>query len=321
MASIPASPLRLNAAAPIGQIKTIRLGNALFYPDELPNGLEFGLEQAVAKMEYVGGGRHVQPNGAQHDDVTWTGVFRSNYPHSGQSASDRADEFLRMVTVGKLVKFSWLKRAYEVIPNKFRMKYAHENRVDYTITLVIVRDISGTTTVATIPSADSQVTAIFDRSKTQSNAIVLVDPAAAALRAQVMSTANAVSQSGPVSSLPGSSAGKSILATVQATLSTAQGYLASLNGAGFTRSHVLNAQGLVTSLSLVTSQLQSGQALKSVIVNHGTIEDVALREYGDITLARQLQTANNLPSSNIEQGIPTTLIIPPLVKSILSNIS
>jgi hypothetical protein len=321
MASIPASPSRLNAAAPIGQIKTIRLGNALFYPDELPNGLEFGLEQAVTKMEYVGGGRHVQPNGAQQDDVTWSGVFRSNYPHNGMSASDRADDFLRMVTLGKLVKFSWLKRAYEVIPNKFRMKYDHENRVDYTITLVIVRDISGTTTVATIPSADSQVTAIFDRSKTQSNAIVLVDPAAAALRAQVMSTANAVSQSGPVSSLPGSSAGKSILATVQSTLSTAQSYLASLNGAGFTRSHILNAQGLVTSLSLVASQLQAGQVLKSIVVDHGTIEDVALREYGDITLARQLQTANNLPSANIEQGIATKIIIPPLVKSIISNVT
>lgn len=306
MAAIPPSASR---NGPPLNVPTIRLGSVLFYPEELPNRFPATIEQRTPKMEMLGGGSFSQPLGVQHPDIAWSGKIRSNYPHEGQSAADRAQTLERMIAIGKRTKLSWLKRARYVIPQRFEAVDIHENRTDYTITLQVVRDISGTATIATVPSADSQLAELMDRSSTQAAALRAGDPGATSLSAQVSSTSSTVSQAGPITSLAGTSSGKNLLTTVQGTLTSARSYLAAL-ASTMPRSHILSAQGLVTSLSLAVSQIKSGQSARSAIADHGTIDDVALREYGNISYARALQAANGLAQPEFETGIVTSLIIP-----------
>lgn len=304
-----ASPLR-----EIGAVQVVSSANSILYlggvpfgPLEHPDNLKFAISQSLAKKTKIGGSRYIQPLGPQYEDISWTGRLY-NDQSAGFTVAGRIKTWRRMAVDGQSRVLRWRGERYNVIVEMFTWTYLHKNRADYEIKVVVVSEATGATSQTQAPSLDNQVSGLVDRGSQQLAAITAVDPNAP-LTASYSIMKNTIAGSGPLAATAGTSA-PIILASVQTALSTVQKYAANI-GVLFPRSHIINVASLADTLSLTAKNIAQGQTARTVRVFGGTIEDVAMREYGTLSVARQLQRANNLSSNRLPIGVASDIALPP----------
>lgn len=112
----------------------VRLGSVAFQGHEVPEHINFGTKQRLAKHVLIGGRRIVDAMGPDACDPRWSGRFR------GPSALSRARAIERMARQGGQVGLSWGGISYRVVIEEFEADYRRSNDIPYKIECFVVDD-------------------------------------------------------------------------------------------------------------------------------------------------------------------------------------
>lgn len=293
----------------------LSIGSVTFQDLEHPSEIEFALEQKLAVHEYVGGGRKVQSMGQQPKDVTWKGTFWYN------TAKVRSQTLKRMCADGKNQVLRWGQDAYSVIVKEYVPKFINDYCVEYTITVTVESDKSGTYTNASTTSVDSQTQNLYQQVQVEANNLASVDTGAtvAGFVSSITSIGSQLSTLGPIAQALGPGV-TSLLGTLSSTIASVNTYIVGLQGIlntitgpmpATTAQQLSYATRLLNNLKMIQGNLNAGQTVKTITVNGGSLFAIASQQYGDPTLATVLQQANGLKTMMLPQGVKITLRIPP----------
>lgn len=130
---------------------TVTLGDFVFEGAEIPERMPFGGDQGMGVIKLPGGRKIVQPMGADHAPIEWSGIF------IGSTALSRARylDFLRIQ--GKALTLSWFEMRYTVVIRSFRPVTELINRIPYSIVCEVVSLDSLPVTQAVAVSVDQAV--------------------------------------------------------------------------------------------------------------------------------------------------------------------
>ena len=302
----------------------LSLGSVTFNTSECPEVLPIGAaEQMEAVHTLVGGGRVVQSFGVSASAVSWSGRLFD------QNVQLRIQQLRLYMASGNEILLSWGTERYYCKVKNFTPKY-HGGWAEYDITLTITRDANGAFTVSSALSIDQQVRSLQIQANTANNAILApiaaanlsssagtlptIDPAA-------LSAANAASSY--QSSLTAlNSAINTAGAIAQNITTTGPGILSAaslasaavgtyLTGIGQTSPAFANANLLLSSINAISLNVQRGQNPLNVVAQGTSLFRVASQQYGDITQAFSLASANKLSSPFLSGTTPTTVALPP----------
>lgn len=126
-------------------IITVTLGDFIFDHVEVPENINGGGAQATAVHQLVGGLRTVDGIGRNDSDITFSGLFQ------GLTAVERARYIDNLRVEGKPLTFSYASFSYTVLIKNFDFKYQIADNVSYTITLIVIKDLTSPITFA-LPS-------------------------------------------------------------------------------------------------------------------------------------------------------------------------
>lgn len=115
---------------------TIKLGNFALADLEIPQHINFGGKQQLAKHMLIGGNRNIDSMGTDPKDITWSGLF------FGANALTRAQTLNQMKDAGIAINFTWFNLKYSVIIADFNAFTERYYQVSYDITLAIVADLT-----------------------------------------------------------------------------------------------------------------------------------------------------------------------------------
>jgi hypothetical protein len=280
---------------------------------EHPSELEFGLEQKEVTIELIGGGRNVQTLGAQPKNVSWRGTFWFT------TARARSQALKRMCADGKIQPVKWGADAYSVIVKEYLPKAINDFEIQYTITVVVVADKSGSYSSGSTISVDSQTQTMYQQVQTEFASLQGVDSTTTSFQSNINSIGTQLSQLGPIAQAVGPSV-TTLSNLLNVTIGQVQGYVttaqAALNASTgslspTTQQQYSFANRMLGNLKLIASNLAVGQAPKTVTVNGGNLYALASQYYGDPALAVNIQAANGLRTMALPQGVVVTLNIPP----------
>lgn len=104
---------------------------------EVPEKINFGGKQRVAKHQLLGGVRVVDTMGPDDDDLQFSGLFL------GPFAADQARFIDYLRKAGNPVTLTYGSAAYFVVISAFTADYERYYQVPYTINLTVVQDFTG----------------------------------------------------------------------------------------------------------------------------------------------------------------------------------
>lgn len=290
----------------------LSIGPVTFLDIEHPPELEFGLEQKQAVHELIGGGRVVQSLGPQPKEVSWKGSFF----YAG--AQSRSKALKLMAASGKTYPVKWGSEAYSSVIKEYLPRIINDWQVDYTITVTVVSDLSGSFSSGSVLSIDTQTQALFQQSQTELTTLTGLDPTAGAIQPNLSSVGTLLGQLGPIAQAVGQNVSQltSAITTVVGQVQTYVNTVTStLNLPGQISQTVQQqfsvSNRLLSNLKMIQSNVSSGQAPRRVTVNGGNLFVIASQYYGDPTLATNILAANGLQSMQLSQGQQVTLMLPP----------
>lgn len=117
------------------------LGSVTLDGLEIPGGLRFGGQQALAVHRLAGGGRVVDVLGPDDADVTWSGII------SGPTAAARAQTLDAMRSAGGALPLMWDGFFYTVVIRRLALSFANPWWIPYVIGCTVVADPAQTPTV------------------------------------------------------------------------------------------------------------------------------------------------------------------------------
>lgn len=281
------------------------LGTVHFSDLEHPENLPLPSAQQIAVHQQAGGTRTIQTFGAQPGPISWKGTFFF------YGAVDRMREMQRMQVAGKPVYLTWGPLKWEVIVSKFEPTVHHQYEIAYEVTCEVIRDLTGQSTLASVTSLDSVNQSLFDQIQMRYAQLQALDPTTNVWGTTLASAGSALSVAAPLSNASPSALSQAI-SSVQNAINTVSPYvdaLAPLVGASNLQ-QFFTAQGILSNLQVIASNLGSGFSAKSVQVIGGSLFGIAAKFYGDPSLWTVLATANNLTSVYLSNQKATTLKIP-----------
>lgn len=306
MAYFPPTPGSLSGGDSPGSTP-LTVGAVQFNSIECPNTLPLGaIDQRVAVVELIGGGRVIQPLGNQPHDVAWSGNLW------GTNVALRIAQLRAYALSGQEVQISYLSELWYGIVAVFVPQYTQQYHAVYKITLKITR--GGASVSPAAPTTDSQVDAL----NAQGNA--LVAQLAANAQAQgfaPVSTAwsNYLAALGALTSIAQSS--PQALQPVIGALTSLASALASFgetNGlnvdAGTTSTLYLPWDQLSNIVSLALANIRQGQSPQTVTLRGGSLYEIAAMLYGDPTQAFAIAQANALPTPLLSSTLVQSVNIP-----------
>ena len=129
----------------------LTLGNVIFYGFELPETIKWGGEQTLTIHKFAGGIRVIDAMGRDDADLSWSGRFR------GKNAVNRARLLDQVRISGSLISLAWDQFVYEVIVKSFTADYSSAGlEIPYSLSLIIVADLSRPVDVAAAMQPDAQ---------------------------------------------------------------------------------------------------------------------------------------------------------------------
>lgn len=127
------------------------LGDFEFSGFEIPAEIPFGGDQALAVHELIGGVRVIDAMGRQDVPLEWSGILR------GDSALARARYLDGLRIAGKELFLSWSELSYRVLIKSFRCKFERAYLQPYSISCVVVEDLSSPVTSIADPGGDEWI--------------------------------------------------------------------------------------------------------------------------------------------------------------------
>lgn len=118
----------------------LQLGDFQFVTFEEPESVTFGKHQATYKHIMIGGKRIIDVMGAGDPDISWNGYF------TGIGAEERARFLERMASEGQELTLLTSEFVKRVIISDFTYDYHRHWPIKYTITLLVVTDLTNPVT-------------------------------------------------------------------------------------------------------------------------------------------------------------------------------
>ena len=278
------------------------IGNVAFIQDEAPEELAISSSQNLAVHDLIGGNRVIQALGTVWKPLKFEGVFW------GANAEYRSRLLARMKAEGTIHRLTYLSYAFQVVIEEFTANYKHQYKCEYTISVQILKDVSGVVSYSTPTSVDSQIqtsvaSATALTAKMDSGSAAAVKPSFQAMTSSIHAAGPAAQATGPVAQTASLSISNAITQAQQ---------VLSIPPVTSTTASLLNVTQYLNCLSVVQKNFNSGQAPNQVSLNGGSLFDIAAQFYGDPSLATALQVANGLSSTHLPSGVFTVLTLPPL---------
>ena len=110
----------------------LTLGPVVFEDFEVPEGVQFGGKQRLAVHVLPGGGRVVEPMGADEGLLSWSGVF------SGPSGAERARLLDELRRSGSVLGLSWAGWRYTVVIDTFQAESMNPAWLPYRLRACVV---------------------------------------------------------------------------------------------------------------------------------------------------------------------------------------
>jgi hypothetical protein len=284
--------------------------------------LAFGLEERLVVHEGPGGYREVQNLGVQPMDVTWKGIFWDD------QAKAKAASLKALERAGNPVDVTFDDQRYSVLIKQFVPTINYLGKIAYTITVTVVRDLSGSGAKIAPPSIDTQTQTLYgnitqaksnlDAASTNSVLQNIILSASAGTNINLLGTL--LSNAGPLAGASPSDV-SSILATVGSIQSSISTYLTLINAAVASVAGTIPpalqqaytyASDINGALSVISQNARIGQAPKTVQTGGGvSLYHLASQHYGDPMLATVIKQANGLTSMFVPAGMVSTLKLPP----------
>lgn len=317
MAALPPTIIGANtASASFQQSNTgenpFTIGGLSLTVTSAPKELTIGAgEHKIAVHMLVGGGRVVHRTGFQPDLCEFIGKARQ------PDIDTIVQRFTRFAVDGKERLFSWKGQQYYGIVRRFMPTYeSGGNRLTWKIGIEVTKDANGSFSPATpIRSIDDANAALLETVNVSSNTIAGgADPndtttqaAVTANNSAVTATNQLVSQVTPLANASQNGIAAAV-ATVQKNVATAQSLIARLDPLG---PLYVPGQQMLSSLSLLTTNLNFVQHQTHQQMQGGSLFEVAATKYGDISQAFNLMRANGIATPRLPGCIVTSLGIPP----------
>jgi hypothetical protein len=292
---------------------TLTIGGIAFLDEEHPEDISFELAQAWSIHVNVGGSKTAQALGPNPSDVTWTGKLFA------QNLQPRFASLKALEVAAQQVQLTYLDQSYTVVVKKFTPKYSHRYLGEYTITVGVIADTSGQYTQTSPPGIDDQVGNVEQAAQTSLNQLAVVDPnGAAALQASWDLLFAELGLSGPLAQLTGPAL-QNLISLAGGVYESAQTYLANLgtSSANTSTPQFIGASQLLAYASLISKNLQAGQAPNVMVVQGGSVDlfDIASQVYSDPSLALPLANANGLITPVLSSGVTYTIVLPPSLQA------
>ena len=311
MGSLPplSSPGPSNGDSPGSTPLTIGIVqfNSIECPDDLPIG---AVEQKVAVIELLGGGRVVQSLGVQPKPVSWKGRLW------GVNVQPRVEQLRAYSVLGTPQSIIWSGELWSGIVREFIPTYHQVYRADYDITLEITGSNNGqltNTTVNSIPNTDSQVnaltqsaTALIDAQMLANAQATIVQEAWNTYLALLLEVAGAVSQLLPSSQAPITSSLASVLSAL-----AAYGSASNFNaGSGSLLPGYVAWTQITSMVTLILVNIRAGQAPQQTTIRGGSLYEVAAMTYGDVTQAFAIAQVNGIPTARLPNALVQSINLP-----------
>lgn len=129
----------------------LMLGDLTFTRFEVPEHIQFGGDQSLVVHKRVGGRRVVDAMGRDDKPLEWNGQF------IGEDANDRARYLNYLRIAGKPLILSWGEYLYNVVIKTATLDYRRAYEIPYSISCVVVEDLTLPVTVMPLPSIDSAI--------------------------------------------------------------------------------------------------------------------------------------------------------------------
>jgi len=282
----------------------LRLGSVQFTEYESPSELALSSAQSLAIHDLIGGRRIIQPLGVVWHPISWDGLLRD------KNAEARSETLQRMLADSKIQRLSYSSHAFDVVVKEYEAKIRHLYKIEYKISVEVVKDASGKATIATPTTIDSQINSANSNAQTHYRQLVALDPSASSIGPKLSTMGSSLDVAGPAAAATGPSAASAVSAIATA-VATVQAYQQALKFS--TQSGViLETSQLLNHLIIIKKNFATGQAPKTITVSGGSLHDIASQVYGDASLARDLAAANGIIGTFLPHGVLKTLVIPPL---------
>lgn len=126
----------------------VRLGELIFNSTEVPQKVNSGGGQMIAKQQLIGGVRVVDALGKNDDDIVFTGLI------SGIIDQERSKYLDYLRTSGIVVNFTYSSFNYNVVVRDYKPDFRMAYQNYFTITLIVIEDLNKPVTIA-IPTSFS----------------------------------------------------------------------------------------------------------------------------------------------------------------------
>lgn len=284
----------------------LAIGNVTFADLEHPQSLPIPLSQQIAVHQQAGGTRTVQAFGVQPGAISFSGTF-----YFGNALS-RAASLRAMATAGQPVTLQYGAWSWLGIISKCDLDIHHQYEVAYSLTFEVIQDNTGQATIATTTSVDTQNQSLFTQATARTSALNNLDSSTSSwttTMAQVEAALVAVSPLASASNASLTAAISAVTAAIGVVLPYVQGMRSSTTQAGM--QSLFLAQGVLSALRLIATNLQSGNPTRTATVAGGDLVELATTLYSDPTLWTVIAQANGLWSMTTLVASGSQLIIPP----------
>jgi hypothetical protein len=282
----------------------LSIGEVTFNTDEVPEDLEIGAaEQMIVAKTLPGGTRVVQRFGNDPLNVAWTGKFMA------ANVKPRVAQLRAYQVAGTTVLLSWLNEKYHVTIKSFKPKYHNANYADYEIEVVVISDANGAFTIASSTTIDAQVAALQAQVNANNAVIVHADPTGSqTFQQQLANVYRLLALAAPLAQGVVGQSGNAIISAIAGTMGLIAAYQGTLSTLSAQYADVIQLQG---ALAAISGNVATGQNPKSVQTQGGNLFNIAAQQYGDVSLAFKLASANGVFSPFLPSGILQAVSLPP----------
>lgn len=282
----------------------VQLAGVFFRTSEAPETFPIGaVEQMVVVTTLPGGTRVIAAFGPSPKPVSWSGKLY------GTNITPRIKQLRLLAVSGVPVTLTWGSESYLVVVKEFTpTQYA--GYAGYDISVEIAHDLNGAFSIATSTSIDQQIDALESQIDQLNPIIQALDPlGSAALQTPISNLKAAVQAAKPISQNIVSAA-LTVLPAVQSAVAAVKGYASGQSPISNLFASATQMQSAMTNIGLNVSR---GQSAIGVSVQGGSLFDLASQQYGDVTQAFSLATANGISSPFLSAAQQTFVALPPFL--------
>ena len=289
------------------------IGSLTFASVDGPSQLAIGGgEQRLSVAELVGGGRVIHTTGFQPELYEWTGTV-------GQPNVATVVSTLQAYCVdGKPRLMSWRDQKYNGIVRKFPSPIYRNggNLVTWKVGVEITSDANGAFTTTNGASFDQANAQVLNSANSQfATMLAVTAPTDAQLQEQLaqmnplLTNVNAA----VAGATPVVNATTGQIAAALSSIGLALNFAKTLQ-AGYSSLDpaYVAAQGLVSSLELLSSNFSTSQVQSTVTQQGGSFFSLAATKYGDVTQAFALMAANGSSASRLPGSLASVIALPPI---------